>query len=118
MQTLFLSLPYPPSINTYWGFHGSHRFLTKKAREFKALVSNIVVSQPIRFGDCLLEIHIVWHCPDRRTRDIDNTLKPLFDALVQADLMNDDSQIKRIEVEFGEVIKGGKTEMKIFPYQK
>lgn len=118
MQPLFLSLPYPPSINTYWGFKGNRRFLTKKANEFKALVNLLVKQKGVSFGDTLLEIHIKWHCPDRRTRDIDNPLKPLFDALVQAKLMNDDSQIKRIEIEFSTIIKGGATEIKIFPYEK
>lgn len=117
MQELFLSLPYPPSINTYWGFRGHRRFLTKKANEFKELVRLEVMKCGINLGDTLLEIHIKWHCPDKRTRDIDNPLKPLFDSLVQANLMNDDSQIRRIEIEFSTIIKNGKTEIWIYPYK-
>jgi len=113
MATLLLQLPYPPSVNTYWGFHGHRRFLTKKANEFKDIVKFIVLKSGVKFNDNLLMIDIKLYPPDRRVRDIDNNLKPLFDSLVQADLMNDDRQIRRISVEFQEVFKGGKVELEI-----
>jgi len=116
MQRVFLTLPYPPSINSYWGFKGHRRFLTKKANEFKELAKIEVYKQPIRFNDKLLEATITWFPPDRRIRDIDNPLKPLFDSLVQANLMNDDSQIRKITIEFAGITKGGKAEIEIFEY--
>jgi crossover junction endodeoxyribonuclease RusA len=117
MQELFLTLPYPPSINSYWGFKGHRRFLTKKANEFKQLVAIEVTKSNVKFGETLLEAHIKWYCPDKRIRDIDNPLKPLFDSLVQANLMNDDSQIRRIEIEFSTIVRGGKAEILLFPYK-
>lgn len=113
VATLLLQLPYPPSVNTYWGFHGHRRFLTKKANEFKDIVKIIVLENGAKFGNNLLSIDIKLYPPDKRIRDIDNNLKPLFDSLVQAGLMDDDSQIRRISVEFQEVFKGGKVELEI-----
>lgn len=109
MPTFFL--PYPPSVNTYWGFHGHRRFLTQKAVAFKAAVAVIVAG--VKLGSARLEVHVVLHAPDRRIRDLDNILKPLLDALVQAGLFDDDSQVDRLTVERGEVVKGGGAEVKV-----
>lgn len=109
MKTLSLSLPYPPSVNTYWGFQGHRRFLTPKAQAFKVAVLQAVRLTNIRFNSSRLELIIALHCPDKRARDIDNVLKPLLDALVQAGLFDDDSQVDMITITRKESIKGGKT---------
>lgn len=112
-MTIELSLPFPPSINTYWGFHGHRRFLTKKALLFKELVANEVRSQPTRFGDEYLSLTLNLYPPDRRARDIDNPIKPLLDSLVQSGLFNDDSQIKVMHIYMNEPIKGGTSKVQI-----
>lgn len=112
---LTLFLPYPPSINTYWGFHGHRRFLTKKANVFKELVNKEVSAQPIRFGSEYLSLTLGLYPPDKRKRDIDNPVKPLLDALVAAGLFDDDSQIKEIHITMNEPKKGGLAELKISP---
>ena len=108
MPALQLNLPYPPSVNTYWGFHGHRRFLTAKALEFKKFVKKEVDQHSIRFGLARLEITIIACAPDKRTRDIDNILKPTLDALVEAGLFHDDAQVDRLTVKRGPVCKGGK----------
>ena len=107
-----LSLPFPPSINTYWGFHGHRRFLTKKANVFKELAASAVKQHP-SFGGQLLSISLDFYPPDRRKRDIDNPVKPLLDALVCAGLFDDDSQIKEMSLKMHEPIKYGLTKVKI-----
>ena len=107
MQELSLVLPLPPSINNYWGFSGHKRFLTLKAREFKKEVAHIVSQQPIRFGAARLSLTVIVHFADRRVQDLSNRIKALEDALVQANLMDDDSQIDELIVKRGEIIKGG-----------
>ena len=105
---LELLLPYPPSVNSYWGFRGSHRFLTKRANEFKELVLyKVMESKTKGFGKSRLSITVNLYPPDRRKRDIDNPIKPLFDSLVNAKVMDDDSQIFELTVLRHEVIKGG-----------
>jgi crossover junction endodeoxyribonuclease RusA len=112
-KNIFLELPMPPSINSYWRFTGNRRFLTDKAKQFKSEVAHIVTFQPIRFEDAKLEITVTINFRDKRVQDLDNRCKPLFDALVQAGLMNDDSQIKVFHVYEGPIVKGGKCSVKI-----
>ncbi len=114
----FFEIPYPPSVNTYWGFHGHRRFLTPKALEFKAHVAHVVSLQDVKFGDARLRIKIVLHAPDKRVRDIDNVLKPTLDAFVQAGLLNDDSQVDELTVIRGKQCKGGKAEIYVASIQQ
>lgn len=106
-NTIFLTLPYPPSVNTYWGFHGHRRFLTTRAVQFKKQVAQEVSLCPVRFADARLEVFITLNPPDKRTRDIDNVLKPTLDALVSAGLFLDDGQIDRLVIVRSNIIKGG-----------
>ena len=109
MLPLELTLPYPPSVNSYWGFHGHRRFLTAKAIEFKKAVTIEVSRHLSRYGKSRLDITIIPFPPDKRARDIDNIVKPTLDALVQAGLFDDDSQVDRLSVKRGGVVAGGKT---------
>jgi hypothetical protein len=42
---IHLTLPYPPSVNHYWGQSGKRRFIGKKGKEFRARVVEIVFVQ-------------------------------------------------------------------------
>ncbi|EFC4226989.1 RusA family crossover junction endodeoxyribonuclease [Escherichia coli] len=53
-----------------------------------------------------------------RIRDLDNYNKALFDALTHAGVWEDDSQVKRMLVEWGPVIPEGKVEITISKYEK
>jgi crossover junction endodeoxyribonuclease RusA len=113
-KSLILELPLPPSINGgYWSFHGHRRFLTPKANQFKADVARIVSLESIRFGSARLCLTATFFFPTKRVADISNRIKALEDALVQAGLMDDDSQIDEIHVYRGAIHKGGKTLVEI-----
>ena len=98
--------PYPPSVNSYWGFSGSHRFLTPKAKAFKAEVVLASIGHQ-KYGSDRLSVSITLNPPDKRIRDIDNSIKSLLDAMCQAGLFDDDSQIDKLLVERGTIVKGG-----------
>lgn len=105
---LNLTLPYPPSVNTYWGFKGSQRFLTKRARDFKAQVeAAFILSEHPGLGDSRINLIVMLHAPDKRVRDIDNIAKPLLDALTQAGVFQDDGQVDRLLIIRREPKKGG-----------
>lgn len=105
---LNLTLPYPPSVNTYWGFKGSQRFLTKRARDFKAQVeAAFILSEHPGLGDSRINLVVMLHAPDKRVRDIDNIAKPLLDALTQAGVFQDDGQVDRLLIIRREPKKGG-----------
>lgn len=105
---LNLTLPYPPSVNTYWGFKGSQRFLTKRARDFKAQVeAAFILSEHPGLGNARINLVVMLHAPDKRVRDIDNIAKPLLDALTQAGVFQDDGQVDRLLIIRREPKKGG-----------
>lgn len=79
--------------------------------QFKIDVSYQVRLADVNFGDARLFVTMLLYEKDKRIRDIDNTAKPTLDALVQAGLFNDDSQVDRLLIERREKFKGGKAEL-------
>jgi crossover junction endodeoxyribonuclease RusA len=113
-MTIFF-IPYPPSVNSYWGFSGHRRFLTPKAVQFKNEVKIAILNAGTKhFGNSRLEITITLYPTDKRIRDLDNSLKSCLDAIGQSGLVfNDDSQIDVLLVQRGEITKGGKAKIEI-----
>lgn len=97
---LEFEIPYPPSVNHYWGQRGKQRFLTKRAKEFRALIDDAVwngfASTKAITGE-LAFFMTVWP-PDKRKRDLDNLLKGTLDALMHAKVFEDDSQIWALSI--------------------
>jgi crossover junction endodeoxyribonuclease RusA len=60
-----------------------------------------------------LQLDVVLHPGDARVRDIDNSLKALLDSLSHAGVYKDDSQIDRLIVSRGEIVKGGRCQVLI-----
>lgn len=105
---LNLTIPFPPSVNTYWGFKGSRRFLTSRATLFKGFVkTEFVRSGHEGFANKRLQITLELYPPDKRVRDIDNVVKSTLDALCQCGVFDDDGQIDVLHVERKNVIKWG-----------
>jgi len=102
-----LVLPYPPSVNHYWGQAGNHRFIGKKGKEFRAAVSNAVCEAGIQPLEGRLAVHVALYPPDKRKRDIDNVLKSLLDACEHAGCYENDSQIDELHITRREIIKDG-----------
>lgn len=104
-----ITLPYPPSANHYWHLasikNSVRKFIGKKGKEFRSKVIE-TVGEVVPL-ESRLEVNIVVSPPDRRKRDLDNTLKPTLDALEAAKVFKDDSQIDLLKVSRGEIIKGG-----------
>lgn len=100
----------PPSVNHYWVANGKARFLSKRAKDFIKLVAVFV--KPHR-STARLKLDVTFHFPDRRTRDIDNHLKAILDALVKAGLCVDDEQFDELVVKRGSVMKGGLVILKV-----
>jgi Holliday junction resolvase RusA-like endonuclease len=94
-----LDLPFPPSVNTYWRHVGSRVLVSKKGRQYQAEVSSLLNRKRVKTldGDLIVDIRLVP--PDRRRRDVDNSLKALLDAMQFGGAYHDDSQIVRLTVE-------------------
>jgi crossover junction endodeoxyribonuclease RusA len=107
-----LTIPFPPSVNTYWGFKGSRRFLTSRAKVFKDMVTVAFVrSGHQSLSTARLAVTIKLYPPDRRVRDIDNVVKSTLDALCQSGVFVDDGQIDVLTVTREQVVKWGAAEI-------
>lgn len=91
-------------MNSYWQKHGRITFISKAGKAFRKDVEAALVEHRGMFGGLRLFVAITAFPPDRRTRDLDNLLKPLLDAMQHARLFTDDSQIDRLLIERGNVI--------------
>jgi len=105
---IVLSLPFPPSMNTYWRTFRGMTVLSKQGREFKAAVADYVVEYRVpKLGDSKLRISMVLFPRDKRKIDIDNRIKAVLDALQDAGVFNDDFQVDELSIVRGKTIKGG-----------
>ena len=119
MAELILELPYPPSLNSYYRHVGNKVLISKAGREYRERIKTIVIFDGIKgFDKVDLQVIITCYPPDNRRRDIDNTLKCLFDSLTHAQVWSDDSQVKRLFVEKKEPLENGQVILKIMEYQK
>ena len=93
-----LELPYPPSVNHIYNYTRCGVFLKKEVKAYRFVVRGIVRAtrtQPVRGR---LAVVIDLYPPDRRKRDLDNTLKTLNDSLMYAGVIEDDSCIDDLHV--------------------
>lgn len=104
-----VTLPYPPTVNHYWGARGNRRFVKKEGVAFRGDVVRICEGVTKQEGD--LAVFVDAYPPDRRRRDIDNINKAILDALQHAGCYDDDCQIRTLHVTKCEPVKGGKVEV-------
>ncbi|EBY0802700.1 RusA family crossover junction endodeoxyribonuclease [Salmonella enterica subsp. diarizonae] len=120
-----LTLPFPPSVNTYWRspnkgpLKGCH-LVSARGRKYQSDACAAVIEQLRRLpkpSTAPASVEIILYPPDNRIRDLDNYNKALFDALTHAGVWEDDSQVKRMVVEWGPVIPKGRVEITITKYR-
>lgn len=91
---LYLMLPFPPTVNTYWRHVGSKVLLSSAGRKYrKAVAFQCECQGAWSFGTHRLNVSIDVHLPDNRKRDLDNLPKGILDSLAHAGVYVDDSQI-------------------------
>lgn len=120
-------LPMAPTANTYWGVRVVHRksgtakqmrfnggamaipFLSKSGAAYKEQIIEIFQTKKWQFlTEQPLYLDIVI-CPHSKIKqDLDNRIKSLFDALMAAEFMKDDSQIMDYRVTRGPTITKGR----------
>jgi crossover junction endodeoxyribonuclease RusA len=110
-----LELPYPPSVNHYWGQSGKNKFLGKKGKEFRIAVAEACLDAEVVALEGRLSLHVSLYPPDHRKRDVDNVLKPLLDAMEHAGCFENDNQIDELHIIRREVEKGGSCVVLVLP---
>lgn len=95
-----VTLPFPPSLNTYWRHVGPKVLISAAGRSYRTAVGDVVLMSVRRTRPLLgrLALRIEAQPPDRRVRDLDNLLKAPLDALTHAGLWGDDGQIDELTI--------------------
>ena len=108
-----IALPYPPTVNHYWGVSGNRRYIMPRGIAFREAVAlevyaahGVPIEGPVR-------LDIVAHPPDKRRRDIDNILKALLDALEHGGAFENDAQVADLRIRRAEPVSGGRVDVEI-----
>lgn len=104
-----LELPVAVSENAYRRYVPGcmHPVISSAGRKFHELVRHRFAESGQRKISGAVEVWLDFYPPDRRKRDLDNQFKCLFDSLVRAGCIDDDSQIQVIHAFKREVVDGG-----------
>lgn len=99
-----LTLPWPPTVNTYWKpvIKAGHAVLclSKQGEDFRRASIVAARSQGVsaRRVDGAVSVTIMAYPPNRRKRDVDNILKATLDAITHIGIWDDDSQVETLHV--------------------
>jgi len=94
------SLPYPPSVNNLFFNRGRGRGRTDAYNAWREAAGYAIVQQGRKRLSGPVSLAIALVRPDKRRRDIDNALKPILDLLVSMGVIEDDSLVQRISIQW------------------
>lgn len=110
---IHLTLPLPPTVNHYYGQRGNRRFIKAAGVEYRKAVAEIVSDAGIQTLEGRISLFVAVYPANRIRQDLDNRMKALQDALTEAGVWNDDSQIDELHLIRRGVEKGGRVEVVI-----
>ena len=103
---VYVTLPFPPSVNDYWGRgRRGNFFLKSAAKTYKKDVAMILALSGMWSGDPIADkigLDIISHKSDARRYDIDNLLKALLDSM-KGVVFVDDYNVDKITIERGAI---------------
>ena len=102
-----ITLPWPPTVNTYWRNFNGRTIISAKGREYrKAVADQVLIQRADKQIYYAVKVEIECFRPDRRRRDLDNLLKALLDSMTHAGVMQDDALIADLRVYWADEIGG------------
>ena len=70
-----LTLPWPPTVNTYWRNFNGRVLISAKGREYrKAVADQVLIQRGAKHLDYALQVTIAAYRPDRRTQSLGHAL--------------------------------------------
>ena len=106
MPIFEVTLPWPPTVNTYWRHKVTGKlatvYVSAEGKAYRKAVNYWVLEAATvqRYVKAVGPVRVVIEAfpPDRRKRDLDNILKSLLDSLTHAGVWEDDSQIQDLRI--------------------
>ncbi len=109
-----ITMPYPPTVNTYYTVARGRKILSKRGRSYKKEAALYLYEQGVpKDREGPYAISIMVRPPSKRLMDVDNLLKPLLDSLVEYGAISDDSEVVDLRIRKFNPIKGGSVEVLI-----
>lgn len=105
----------PPTLNHYYGVHGTRKFIKADGKAFRAHVQDVVAAAGHKTIEGKVAVFVAIYPKNRIRQDIMNREKALSDALTHAGVWLDDSDIDSFHIVRREVIKGGLCKVVITP---
>lgn len=94
-----LTLPFPPTLNTYYRNVNGVMKISEKGRAYsKAVADQVLIQRGAKHLTGRLSVAILAYVPDKRRRDLDGMFKALLDSLTKAGVWGDDSQIDALQI--------------------
>lgn len=104
---LEVTLPWPPSVNTYWRTFQGRMIISEKGRQYrKDVADQVLIQRAAKNYVGKLQVEIEAFRPDKRRRDLDNLLKAVLDGCTHAGVWEDDSNIVDLRIYWAETIGG------------
>lgn len=102
-----VALPFPPSVNNYYGITCNaripHKYIKERGRLYREEVVKIIKEKELELrANVPLYVHVTLTPPDNRVHDIDNILKCLFDSLSHANFWDDDKYVRKLSMDYVE----------------
>lgn len=96
------NLPFPPSVNNLFANGKKGRFRTDKYETWRTLAGQEIMAQGRKRLKGAVSMSVLAVRPDKRKRDLSNLLKAIEDLLVDMGVIEDDSLIERISIQWAD----------------
>lgn len=111
VKYLCLVLPFPPSVNSIIACMGSRRVKTARHKAYLDDACRAIKQQPHDSITGAVHVNIMLGKPDKRKRDLDNHAKAVLDALVAMEVIEDDSLIEKLTLQWDSTVVGAMVEI-------
>ncbi len=107
-QYACLMVPFPPTTNNLFANdRGSGRYRTAQYKLWRGDAQRALRQQsPLPHFQVAVSLVLTLGRPDKRRRDISNYIKAPEDALVEAGILDDDSQVEDVRARWSEDVTG------------
>lgn len=97
-----LELPFPPTVNNLFinAAKGRGRFPSPQYKLWRKIAGEMILAQGRHSIRGRVTLSIAIARPDRRRRDISNLIKAVEDLLVEMGVIEDDSLVERLSIQW------------------